>query len=1191
MKKLLALAMSLGCLLAAAAMVVPTKSDLAENSIVMTATAADDDPLPIPGSYAEKYKYKFADSSVYTTTISKIDDKALKGIVFDKNGETDEEKMEKGIHYAVYTINVRHQEYDEKEKKVTVKDITENRLGFESVDGTILDLKVNEAPIKLPEEFKDVEIVDRDKVTVIPKDLFKGSYLKTIDLTGVEYIGVSAFAKCQFITEIEIPASCKFIGASAFQDSGLKTLIVNCELPVIPESFCANTALTKITLAHPEMLRLIQAKAFKDTPISEPLFGKDVKDYELMTIDDSAYENCTAIKEVNMPANLINLEKNVFRGCTNISTVVVGDNVYSMDAECFANCTALDSIEFKPSVKSLGGGIFSGCTSLKSADMGMLTIKDWVEVTSNTGYGFGNNMFANCTALQYVNLPKTITKVPESCFAGCIALGSNPEKPVDNDTNIVAIADSAFSGCSKLPAIKYSNVTSIGASAFKGCSEMEKAELPETTEIFKAAFSGCSKLAALKFPKCTFIGVSAFSDCSAATEFEAGVCKSRKIEKKDNPGVGEKALENCSSLPSIKLISDTYGDYVFKNCAAATAIDINCDDMTKTPVGLFSSCAALTKVTSNGKSDENALSKIQIISNNTFEKCAELVEINFPSLRIIESNAFADCVKLKKICNGAIIVEDYGEKCFKNCSALDAKITGDISTIGASAFQNSGVTEVAVNGMVGGTIVIGKSAFADCEKLKSASIQSPQGTVFKVGDEVFSNCPNLASAKFAGPIITKGMFKGCTMLKTAELAGTSISASAFDGCASLEKLTSLDPSVTTYIAKEVGSGAFNKCVAMTQLPADSKTTYTGTGQYQDCATLETAEVGLLTKNMFSGCLALKNVKLTDDIVAVPSGAFKGCEALGSIQDLTGKEIGVTRLQEIGSSAFSGTALKKVETTGASIESGAFSSCVQLENVKVNGGTVAASAFENCIALTKADVTADSIGGKAFAGCTALKEANVTTGALATSVFSGDTELAQVNIKNTDTITLKQIGTNVFYDCPALKSLNIPGSPTVAAKGFGYNSKGVVKDFYVICEAGSNVEKFAKDHNIAYTNDPSKAPVIATETTAAATTTKTTTTTAAPVSTAAPGSTAAATSSQAAASTTTTSGKATAGKKGDVNNDNQVTVSDAIMLARIVAEDATVKITDQGKANAELDGEEGLTAADTTILLKMLAGLV
>lgn len=60
--------------------------------------------------------------------------------------------------------------------------------------------------------------------------------------------------------------------------------------------------------------------------------------------------------------------------------------------------------------------------------------------------------------------------------------------------------------------------------------------------------------------------------------------------------------------------------------------------------------------------------------------------------------------------------------------------------------------------------------------------------------------------------------------------------------------------------------------------------------------------------------------------------------------------------------------------------------------------------------------------------------------------------------------------------------------------------------------------------------------------------------------------------------------------GDVNEDERVTVSDAILLARIIAEDKGAKVTDQGKLNGDVDGVSGLSPDDTTMILKYIAGL-
>ena len=62
------------------------------------------------------------------------------------------------------------------------------------------------------------------------------------------------------------------------------------------------------------------------------------------------------------------------------------------------------------------------------------------------------------------------------------------------------------------------------------------------------------------------------------------------------------------------------------------------------------------------------------------------------------------------------------------------------------------------------------------------------------------------------------------------------------------------------------------------------------------------------------------------------------------------------------------------------------------------------------------------------------------------------------------------------------------------------------------------------------------------------------------------------------------------RTGDLNGDNLVTVSDAILLARIVAEDKTVHTTDEMIAAADMDGDGFVTSQDMTALVKQIAGI-
>lgn len=60
--------------------------------------------------------------------------------------------------------------------------------------------------------------------------------------------------------------------------------------------------------------------------------------------------------------------------------------------------------------------------------------------------------------------------------------------------------------------------------------------------------------------------------------------------------------------------------------------------------------------------------------------------------------------------------------------------------------------------------------------------------------------------------------------------------------------------------------------------------------------------------------------------------------------------------------------------------------------------------------------------------------------------------------------------------------------------------------------------------------------------------------------------------------------------GDVNSDGRLTVSDAVLIARVAAEDPDTGISEAGIALADLNGDGTVSSADTVRLLRQLAGL-
>ena len=1003
MKKTLAAIFAFICV-AGGANALTSNNDSFISTSTITAYAATVGTYDNEGLNAANYSYPYADSSVYKTSISTV------AVPVEGNSVSSWVDKNNGNTYSIYKVTVT--------AVANSKDvpITEYRLGLNKFKDAVHDADMTEA-ITLPDGVasyvKDkysADIVNAKNATVIGARAFESSYLKTVNLTGVAYIGDYAFAKCQYITEIDIPSSVRYIGTHTFESSGLKTLDVNMELPVVPDYFCSKTNLTELSFAHPEFIRTIGAYAFNSTPLNAPVFnewnGKDLSNYEIVTVKDNAYEGCTSIKEVNISDNILQLGKNVFKNDTSIQSLKFGRICIGADNSCFYGCSALSSIKFNNILEALGGSCFTGCVSLKTVSGIPTTMKDWVEEDAATGWGCGDGLFSGCTSLTAVILPDSLTRVPASMFAGC----------------------------KNLTYVKFGKPTdTFGENLTDGASG------DNIKKIKKDAFQDCTSLLSISFPNANRIEAEAFLNCTGMKSFKVGECSI----------VGDRALKNCSSLEDITLLADQYGGdeknspdktyssygYVFAECSAAKKITIKGDKKTKLSSGLFSGCSSLEAVGGD-------ISGISIIGKECFNKCSSLKQINLPKLLIIESDGFADCSVLKSISDSgnAIKAEDYGDRAFKNCAELDIEVTGNISTIGASAFQNSAVKKVNINGMVGGTIVIGSNAFDSCKYLESAAILCTGIEKFSVGSGVFSNCPILKTAVYEGPIITSSMFKNCAELTTVETTADTINSSAFENCPKLTMVLERGKA-TAVIAKQIDSRAFYGCSALKSTSATPNTIFNGTAQYANCASLTGANVSALTTNMFTNCTNLGEVKITN-VNVVPNYCFQNCTSL--------KGFDFSTIDSIGTSGFENTAITELNTT-------------KMDSIGTKG-------FNNCTKLTKVSAACDIIGDTAFGGCTNLASAALTCEKIGANAFKGDTALKTVTIAAPADSALTTVGNYAFLNCNALTTVTIPGSPTMGTQCVGYVNGKVVSNFVIGGTTGSTVEQYAIKNKLDFKNE-------------------------------------------------------------------------------------------------------------------------
>lgn len=161
-----------------------------------------------------------------------------------------------------------------------------------------------------------------------------------------------------------------------------------------------------------------------------------------------------------------------------------------------------------------------------------------------------------------------------------------------------------------------------------------------------------------------------------------------------------------------------------------------------------------------------------------------MTTIKLPAeLKTIDTQAFRTCINLATVDYGTK-VETIGDGAFWSTGALKKFFfKGSVKTLGANAFQESGLTCVHLKG----DMTIGKEAFMKCANLK------------------YVEFPATSLATQPLTYVAESMFAGCTSLPFITLPSTvtEIKDNAFNGCSSLKYVNILAASPAT-----LGANAF-----------------------------------------------------------------------------------------------------------------------------------------------------------------------------------------------------------------------------------------------------------------------------------------------------------------------------------------------------------------------------------------------
>lgn len=230
--------------------------------------------------------------------------------------------------------------------------------------------------------------------------------------------------------------------------------------------------------------------------------------------------------EIVIPAyyhgtRITEIEAGAFENCTRITSVTLPATITVIDYTAFQNCTELRSISIPSSVTSIGFSAFAGCTKLIQHENGVSYVDHWAikgdsgmtKVTLRSGtVGIAEDAFIGASSLESVTLPEGLRVIDDSAFRLCRALRS-----INIPSSLIKIGVSAFDECTGGVLKTEGDVSYVGKWAVDCSTLANNVTLrADTVGIGEYAFFECQSLRSVYIPEdVVYIGRGAFSSCSA----------------------------------------------------------------------------------------------------------------------------------------------------------------------------------------------------------------------------------------------------------------------------------------------------------------------------------------------------------------------------------------------------------------------------------------------------------------------------------------------------------------------------------------------------------------------------------------------------------------------------------------------------------------------------------------------------
>ena len=716
-------------------------------------------------------------------------------------------------------------------------------------------------------------------VTEIPASAFAGTAVTDVLLPeGLTVIGESAFSECGSLTSITLPETLQYLGAYAFDTSGLESVAIPESVQYIgctwdassgevtnhagnPFTNCASLASFSGKFATSDGLFLVDDGYLVSGAIGAPALGEG-KDftipYDVTTVGNEAL--AFGVFSRMLLANVQVLEAYSFFGCANLAWFEMGRSVTEIGSHAFAmparvGTGPLGSVNFMlmenfPSISSDAFEYQNENLELRVTGWQAQTsavynssepIKDHIKVYQHwdevwlhfAGTGDITDDFLANTQNKFLQEDGQVIERNGNC-------------PLATQFPVISrsvIPEELESLSGKWYVLKYKKaIKQVAANAFSATGDaLDWISLPDEV---------------------TTIGASAFEELTNLKKFPGA----------DNPdfypmnnitSIGERAFNGCSSM----------------------AGSVPVPYVTSLGANAFYGCKVLTDVT---------LGAVPVIPNCAFTNCKALVSVTLSSidnLTEIGLQAFHACTSLVKVCAADNTLVEPGA------------YVSNVTSVGSSAFSSTAIPRVSIAAQV----TLGLSAFANCSNLHDLNLPN----VHEIPYGCFMNCTSLSTTNI-GAISTIGerAFYGCSALQALRLVNTNnlteIGSEAFNGCTSLQAVgptgitfvqipfaltigtsafgNTAIRSVSAIRATDIGASAFAACPNLVQVSLNAATTLPHSCFYNDAAltTVNVSAVTTVSTEAFYRCTSLPTLNLPA-VVTIGDRAFAYTKNLADLE--------------------------------------------------------------------------------------------------------------------------------------------------------------------------------------------------------------------------------------------------------------------------------------------------------------------